>query len=729
MHPSLTTQPIIPECRASEWIAEKGDSAELNGIAKERDRQEVLAKVSAMLSIEARVAEGMTIGKAVAQTATLWKGRKGFSRSRLNDYYQLWRKGGQKPNKQGIRSGQFYQSRDWHVFIPNYTNGDCDAALTNQELVKHVCRVQSDYCRGDVTGVAVHERITDDWWAGKTIPGLGNIRQHCAKLGKPVPQSRVKPRYPHWAYPDGLSPANLLRMIPRSAAKRQIVRRGEFAAHDHYALQLLRDRNRLMPLQLITPDDHPLDIEVLCPLPDGTVQRTQPQGLFMIDVRSGAIIAHGATPAYLRSNDADGGKRGTKRGLQRADMRFLLLQILERFGLPRDWKTLCLMERGGATLTTEDKEAFRTMLPQLSFEDTGLIKNSLLEHGFAQSDGMPWQKGWIESYFNLLENRLNALPGATARRYDLRKADHESRMRYALKIAGECIKQNIPLAEAKLPCLTWDEFMTSLNDYVIQLNNRTRHKLQGDFPKIMFVEDSSGNRYGQDHPQFDLMSREFPILWEQESPAHCFRRVLNGHQLDPIHPRQLATLSMHKRKVTVRADRVTLEISQLSSDKLVYWDEDTAEALAEHNGRKNALIAYVSSNGDQIHLFTNDEHKTHIGSPRRVGTVDLSNQSEILEAAGRVHQSRQALRDEAADLLEPVNQQHRQMREHNTSLLGNGQIEGQSRGARTPAPAHQITSQIDRAEADALSRKPQKAEVDARRERLRKLAALKEQDT
>jgi hypothetical protein len=693
---------------AIDIIRASGEAHGYHNLPKERDRTDVRTKLQAMLDIDRLIdQERMTKKQAVRITAARLKPfhPRGFSASILGNYHKLWRKGGQKQDARGRKAGPVYQPRDWKLFIPNYTNGKTDSALRNKEFVDYVRGLMSAV-RDDAQGNALHDRLLDDWFAGKHIPGFGTIQQFCARQGRPVPEGYLARSRPE-NYPEGWSPKNLLRMRPDKTTS-VYIRKGEHAAHSHWGDQLLRDRSKLMPLELITFDDVRFDIRVIMEFPNRPPQIVNPEAIFCLDVGTGVILAKAVTGNYVREADGDGGKKGTKRGLQQADMRWLMKAVLELYGLPRDWRIHALLENASASLGEADKRIF-TESTGIQFDETGVIRNKLTNSDFIEQGGMPWQKGWIEAFFRLMHCRINHLPMTVGSRYDLTPgriggaSKAGSMEHYVLKTCLEAHEKGIPLKELKLPALTLDQFHTLLDEYILRLNWRTRHNLQG-FEKVYEHELNPGQYVRTDDPQHGhLIPSGIDLGQRMEAPAERICRLAKGHQFDPVHPHMLRPLGMHKQPITVAAQRVQIDLP--GEKKLIFRDQDSAHMLAQFNGQKKALLGVLAHDNSCIHLFTNDEALQHVGSPRRVGHVDITDEHALDVRMGEVHRGRQAVRDYASEMLAEQDAQLQADRDYTANILS------QSKGERLATPAAQAMAETVR----TTETKQAKANADRRR--------------
>jgi hypothetical protein len=608
-------------------------------------------------------------------------GRDGLSVSAIAALFPVWSQGGRKRDAKGKCTGKCYQSHDWRLFAPQYTNGDRNAVLRNQEFTDYIASLATDSSRPDAQGRAVFFRFTDAWYKGEEIPGIGNKYDWAQQQGRPVADGVIRR---DTDLPDGCSLSNIQRIVTaklgvQASAKRKLLQRGEFAAHAHWGDMLLRDRSKLMPLQLITFDDVEFDIKVWMDV-DGTPQVVRPAALFALDVATGVILAKGVAPAYTRERDGDGGKAGTKRGLQHADMRFLLLSILETYGIPQDWQIGLLMENATAAMSGADKLAFESAFgEQVRFETTGRIRAQLLKSGFLEQGGMPWEKGWIEAFFRALHCRINHLPGTIGRRYELTHGEMGeatqagSKVHYVLKTLEMAKEKGIPTSELALSSilLSFTEFEALLHDYVMRLNWRTMHKLQGFEQVTEFC--SSGQWIRADDPRAGaLLDYGTSLSRRMEAPLERMARLVQGHRFSKPHPLQMAALAMDKRVVTVRSE--CIRISRTGADDLVYRDADNSAWLSEYNGREKAVMVYLSTDSALAHCFTAADN-AYLGSVGNVRRIDLTDEKAILKRSGEVHRARQEIRHEVAEILSDRNELYADDRAHNARVLAPEQIQ------------------------------------------------------
>lgn len=676
-------QALAQECSGLHaLIAQRGETAEYHRIPRADVRSAVRQKVDCMVHIDELIASGTPKMAAYRQAASRYHTdrRDGLSFSAICSIYPVWACGGRKRNTRGQPYGPNYSARDWRMFIPNYTNGDTDAVLSNPLFCRYIAGMAADSSRPDAQATAVYERFLDAWFAGEDIPGIGNKYEWASAEGRPVPDRRLRHQK---EVPAGCGLTNIWRIITREngaskSAKRKLLQRGEFAAHDHWAEQLLRDRSKLMPLQLVTFDDVDFDIKVWMEV-DGTPQVVRPTGLFALDVATGLILAKGIFPGYKRAKDGDGGKAGTVRGAQQADMRFLLLGMLEQYGLPADWSMGLLLENASASMSTIDKAAIeQTFTGRILFETTGRIRAKLLQSGFREQGGCPWQKGWVEAFFRGMHTRINHLPGTIGRRYDLTHGEvgdvnqADSKVHYVLRTLEDAKRKGIAASELDFSSvlLSFDEFTQLLDHYVQVLNNRTRHNLQG-FNQVAEFETAPGEWMRADDPRAGaLIEIGTQLSKRMESPAERFNRLLRGHRFTKPHPAELTPLYREKRELSVRKEQLRIKARHISMDDLIFRDSENAQWLSQYNGQDKAVMAYLSEDGRLLHCFTNDGDRTYLGSVGRVDRIDMTDKKAELKRSGEVHRYREQVRREAAELRAPVEQKYDAMRRHNNHVLG-----------------------------------------------------------
>gem|GEM_PF-6120497 len=270
------------------------------------------------------------------------------------------------------------------------------------------------------------------------------------------------------------------------------------------------------------------------------------------------------------------------------------------------------------------------------------------------------------------------MDGTIGARYQLTSGDLEDKVKYALRTVEAAQEKGVLLTDLQLPILTMDQFHELLDEYVLWLNWRIAHKLQG-FERVFEIEVQPGVFMRHDDPRAAAIIRDvMPLHVRMEAPAERFSRLMQGHRMNKVHPRQLLPLALEKRPVTVRSGKVT--IYRTGQDNLIFHDVESVLVLETFDGREKALLGFMAADRSCIHLFANDEDLRYVASPRNVRRVDIADKHAILCRAGEVDRCRNRIRDEVADLLAPREARYAAMRANNASVLGHSNAEGRHVG-------------------------------------------------
>lgn len=616
----------------------------------ERDR------VVAILSIFTELAHASKLVEACKRVSRRMRHKgRGYGANNLYRLYQEYRRAG----------------RDWRVIVRDYK---APSAGLPHEFLRFWIGLTGDSGRDDAGKAAYDTLLHQYWFADKPVPGYGRITEWWPKHrpNQPMPRGIMDE---DTGVPQGWSYGNLMRKIPKRKAIKTLMKRGHHAAHGEL-MQLLRDRSQLMPLELITFDDVRLDLQALFDI-NGKLQICYVNAVFALDVGTGKVIGWGTKPRFKKDDDKN-------LGIERADVRFLLLDILSR-GMP-PYRMNVLLENAAAALTVEDRKAFDAAFPdRLQIETTGIARRTLLSSGFTEEGGMPWQKGWIEAYFRLLQTHLSMAPGSTGNRYDNDRGDLQGRLKYAKSLIRFAEQHPEKAGEIIWPVFTEEKLSVFLSELVERLNWRTDHHLQGFDSVHLFrlnpPQSQISNLQSQISPWRPMaelyrlspdqrMDPAIEIRRRPESPAERERRLLQGIEFEPVHPGALYALASEKVKVRVRRSEVRLSGKIADGDPLIFRQcaSTSTEILGEeHEGREYS--GFLSADKHTLHLFTPAPDLAYVASLARQNRIDLRDQDAIERASGEVHRSRQAIAGEAAGYQERANMEHANMRAHNANLV------------------------------------------------------------
>lgn len=552
--------------------------------------------------------------------------------------------------------GEYIEEYNWRVCIRKY-RGRFNPKP--QEFFKFIGKLVSECAGRTDVGVAARDRLINDFWfAGKEVPGYGTFAQFWSKTqcDKPIPRALrdVPPFVPEgWSY--SRIAAIIRKVSARDSAVRMLTAHSFHATHSSWT-QLLRDKSKLKPMQLVTFDDVELDIQCLFKVKN-KFQVCTAQAVMALDVATGMIVGHGVRPIY---KDEDSHK---KRYLTRNEVNAVFLNMLHTHGLPANYKMHLLLENAAATFNKNDRALLETMFPgNFEIENTRMADRRLLKNGFCESHGLPYQKGWIEAAFRPLHTRLAHLPGTTGMRYDMRREDHEDKVKYALSVIEKAEKKGIEIERLKFPVLTEDEFLPILDRIVKIFNARTNHKLQGfDYVYETMLDDCSFVRREDcvDWPAEMLAGREFTR--RLESPIERFHKLAQHEEFVKVSMSALFPLMQVKREVVVRNNRITIQDESFSSERLYY------ESRALENFHGETFIAAFTADHETAWLFK--KNLGYVCAVPRQGRIDITNQSAITRQSGIVHRERIKEVEKAAEMLSDRNNYYKEMRTHNAAIL------------------------------------------------------------
>ncbi len=286
-------------------------------------------------------------------------------------------------------------------------------------------------------------------------------------------------------YPVGWSEDNILRFRPDEYAL-SVARQGTKRAAA-FLPSILKTRVGTRFAQVVFFDDQDYDLKVA---PRGSSQRAiRPQGFNCLDYLSGCFMHHAIR---LRWWDTENEKYRT---LTQEDFTWFVVSYLQKHGYRRDGQgTTFVFEHGTATGFNNQRletfggyHNFDEALAAVSYGCIRVERSGLFNQAaFAgmlfrpQSSGNPNFKAPLESMFNLVRNRMAALPGATGRNRDMKPAEQYGADHYT----GQMLKLWERLDERhrkliRFPMLTAEEFGEVAATVYQAINSRTDHGLEG----------------------------------------------------------------------------------------------------------------------------------------------------------------------------------------------------------------------------------------------------------
>lgn len=453
---TITEGEYIPFQHHEEWIT-----------APVAEKQRIKELLGVMQSIKA---DERGVVQACAAFALLNRGRKGWSKHNLKTLYYAW-----------------HATEDWRLLRRNYKH---ESALPI-DFTRYLCAMVLREHRSRKQAI---ERVRAAWRAGEAIPGYGTWREWFAATWA----DRDVPAHFAGDYPEGWSDSNLREQMP-SRAQHTLATRGLAAAQRHLP-HLIRDTAKLRPLELVVFDDFKTDIRVAARNPVLNKWEIVPcAGLVAMDVATRRILAYCLVPRLtlpkrgqrddtrpLTPAEIEADERMRKITVSRADLQRVLKEIFQRYGVPADYAITLLVENAAAAITEGLEAALEIYFHgQVRVCRTDMLEQRTPANGFIERGGKPWEKGWIESAFNLMHNLAGNLPGQTGSlEQENAPGDLAARIAYSLAVLEGMSPEQA--ATAKLPVLTVEQATLGYGrifDLMDQRGEHAPHRMLG-FDKI-----------------------------------------------------------------------------------------------------------------------------------------------------------------------------------------------------------------------------------------------------
>lgn len=356
----------------------------------------------------------------------------------------------------------FKATKDWRVLVPKWRG---PLALPKEFTEFFQTRVEQN--KRENAARAVMMQIRDEWARGEEIAGYGTWREYYAAQ---FPERDVPLQYPPLFFPRGWSQSNLYTK-QTSKSERMLARRG-IAAAKRFLPHLVRDTSTLRPMELIVIDDFETDIIVQARNPiTGRAELVTCTGLLALDVATRRRLGLALKPRFK-------GDEERRQAITRADVQGLLHSVFSSFGIPKGWGITILCENASAAISDAAELMLQTLLG-VQVARTGLLAHKTLANGFTEKGGKPWEKGWIESTFNIAWNHAGAFAGQKGASYQLKPGDLEARLLYAEKLLATEGLSEEQQNELQTGFFSADEAITAYARIFDFLERRTKHQMQG----------------------------------------------------------------------------------------------------------------------------------------------------------------------------------------------------------------------------------------------------------
>lgn len=558
--------------------------------AKERERvNELLAAFCCLASDERGVVS------ALNRLALANQGRRGWTYHNLRTLYYRYR-----------------DSKDWRVLARD--NGNKKALP--EDFIQWIRAQMDNEARSSMQAI---NRAKELWRDGKPVPGYGTWREWFATTYP----DRDLPRHFPGDFPRGWSKSNLYNYQP-SKAQLSLARGGLAAAQPHLE-HVIRDTSALRPLEFIAFDDFETDILARFYIPETREWKIcRVAGVLAIDVATRRRLALGLKPRI--ENDA-----GRKMGIARRDVQYLIKNLFARWGIPRDYNMTLLVENAAAAITADFEAALELNFQgRVRVSRTGLIDHRSLANGFTERGGKPWEKGWIESAFNLMHNRAGNLPGQKGARYDLAPGNLAAKIAYTEGLLANLSPEQA--AELRLPFLSVDEAVSAFEQVFDWMDQRNEHRMQG-FDKLTEWRLREGEPW-QPYRQLALVSPEQQVQVmlrdRTESPLERWEKLTRTPDWSMAVPEfVIALLAFTPKRVEVRNHKITFTHGGTG---FTYLDtEGKLRPLSE--GTK--LLAYFDED-QPVNLYVTDLSGRRLAMLRHNAPANIKDAEAISAAAAQV---------------------------------------------------------------------------------------------
>jgi|GEM_PF-1404997 len=571
-----------------------------------------------------------------------------------------------------VRLFYAFKARGWTALAKIYKG----PAKLPDEFVQEVRRRILANKRG---ARAALQSLRDDWADGKEVDGYGTWRAWYAVRH---PERDMPERFPG-VYPQGWSQSNLYTKQP-IRAQQKLARQG-FAAMKRYIPHVIRDTSQLRPQELITIDDFELDFLIRAFNPvRKRWEICRCAGLLAIDVATRRKLAVALIPRFKLSRreraladqqtaahadlvEGEGEtteEKKTRVSICRHDVQSLLHVVFSTHGRPADYGTTILCERGGAAITDSFERALELLLG-VQVARTGLISEKTLRNGFVQGGGKPWEKGWIESLFNLLWNRAGAMAGQKGSTWEKKPADHEAKVAYAEKLFSLDGLPTDVATDLRVPFLTIDQALDGLNAIFERIERRTDHTMIGFEERFQYrLPDGSAlvdeRSLGLLPPEEVLKCEPVPY---RECPLERWDRLIKDVRRVKVADYVLACMLLTPMRVTLSGLKLTFTHARVG-----YTYSDADSPVMKLPEGSELLGFFEPSRPGTLHVT--DLEGRYVGSVRRRGPVDIRDYAAIGEEAGEIARLvRSCVVKPVRALASAEDAQLLADREHNTALL------------------------------------------------------------
>jgi len=467
------------------------------------------------------------------------------------------------------RYTRIYKERGWQGLVDGRATAAAARTLP-AAFQNHVRQLHLQNQRS-TTGREVHRQLIERWnsWRRTGSPEYA------------IPGYDAPPAAGRTGYPAGWSVDNIYRLRPDVHALATVRQGAKSAAN--YLPSILKTRCGLHFGQVVFFDDQDYDVKIVAP---GTSMKSlRPQGFNCIDYLSGCFLGH---HIRLRWWDTAADQYRT---LTQQEFTWFVIAHLQRYGYRATEGTTLVFEHGTATgynnkdlLTFSDHHSFDDALAAVTHGKIQVNRSGLFNGpAFAgmlfrpQSTGNFRFKAPLESMFNLVRNRMAALPGATGLNRDMKPAEQYGQDQYIEQLMKVHARLDDSHRDLLIyPLMTPQQFGTIAAAVYQAINSRTEHNIEGwadcgfVTPQIRFTPDDRSPWMSQEELAKLPDAARNAALALSEVPGHCRPHKLSpasvaehfAHELTklPDHTIPLLIPRQWARRCVVKSDR-TISIS------------------------------------------------------------------------------------------------------------------------------------------------------------------------
>lgn len=522
---------------------------------------------------------------------------RGYSPANLRALYYKWAEGG------------------WQRLVRSWTSG---SEGLPPEFVQHLRALMEKNARSMKQAMNLVQR---DWYLGKEVPGYGTWQQWYLTQWPERDLPTVCPGTPR-----GWSKSNLYAVQP-AKAQRALRTRG-FAAAKAFLPSIVRDPGSLLPLQLVVIDD--FEADQLCFYWDpanGTRCIARMSGIVAMDVATRKILAMILKPRLTDD-------QGVKQAITRAEVQFLLYSVIRDHGIPSHGMTI-MAENAAAAVTTELELTFKNLFGgKVAITRTGVIDSAVLAHGFKDTGGKPWLKGWVESFFNLMHNvAAGILPGQKGAHYMLTAGDHGEKVRLTERLIGtgprDAQLSDEQLAQARIPFATPAELCDAYLQIFRWIEERTDHAMHG-FDRVLewrlheadAWEPAAAIARLTQEEQLRALVRE-----RMQSPRERWAALYPRIERQAVDVRALMMLLLRPKKAKLQSGKLSFVHN---GGGFTWLADPRGELVRTVRDGSEVLVYFDPTRADHAQVARLDGR--YLGQVRRHGKVDITRPDQVTEA-------------------------------------------------------------------------------------------------